>query len=75
MLQVTPHQQSALRCRTDRLFLLLANVKQILIVLCAVWFFHLNLTPLNVLGIMLTLLGGGWYAMIEYYAKHGYLRG
>lgn len=52
-----------------------ANVKQILTVLCAVWFFHLNLTPLNVLGIMLTLLGGGWYSVTEYYAKLGYLRG
>ncbi|KAH9992342.1 triose-phosphate transporter family-domain-containing protein [Russula vinacea] len=52
-----------------------ANVKQILTVLCAVWFFHLNVTPLNVLGIMLTLLGGGWYTMIEYHAKHGYLCG
>jgi hypothetical protein len=49
-------------------------VKQILTVLCAVWFFHLHLAPLNVLGIMLTLLGSGWYTVIEYYAKHGYLR-
>jgi drug/metabolite transporter (DMT)-like permease len=63
-----------LRCRTEPHFWL-ANVKQILTVLCAVWFFHLNVTPLNVLGIMLTLLGGGWYTMIEYHAKHGYLCG
>ncbi|KAI9435232.1 TPT-domain-containing protein [Russula earlei] len=51
-----------------------ANVKQVLTVLCTVWFFHLNLTPLNALGIMLTLVGGGWYTLVEYHAKHGYLR-
>lgn len=50
-------------------------MKQILTVLCAVWFFHLNLTPLNVLGVMLTLLGSGLYTVIEYYTKHGYPRG
>jgi hypothetical protein len=50
-------------------------VKQILTVLCAVWFFHLNLTPVNVLGILFTLLGGGWYTVIEYFEKNGYLRG
>lgn len=64
----------SLRCCTDHMFFWLANVKQILTVLCAVWFFHLNLTLLNVLGIMLTLLGGGLYTVIEYYAKHGYPR-
>jgi hypothetical protein len=73
VLQVILHQQSAARCRTEPHFWL-ANVKQIFTVLCAVWFFHLNVTPLNILGIMLTLLGGGWYSMIEYHAKHGYLR-
>lgn len=50
-------------------------MKQIFTVLCAVWFFHLNVSPLNVLGIMLTLLGGGWYTMIEYRAKHGSIYG
>ncbi|KAH9994554.1 triose-phosphate transporter family-domain-containing protein, partial [Russula compacta] len=42
-----------------------ANVKQVLTVLCAVWFFHLNLNPLNALGIIITLVGGGYYTMVE----------
>jgi hypothetical protein len=67
------HQQSILRCCTE-LDPLLANVKQVLTILCAVWFFHLNLTPLNAIGIMLTLLGGAWYTMVEYRAKYAYLR-
>ncbi|KAH9962120.1 triose-phosphate transporter family-domain-containing protein [Russula dissimulans] len=50
-----------------------ANVKQVLTVLCAFWFFHLDLTPLNAFGILLTLLGGGWYTLVEYHAKNGYL--
>lgn len=52
----------------------LANVKQVLTVLCSVWFFRLTLTPVNALGIALTLLGGGWYTVVEYYTKYGYLR-
>ncbi|KAI0249795.1 triose-phosphate transporter family-domain-containing protein [Lactifluus subvellereus] len=51
-----------------------ANVKQVLTVLCSVWFFHLTLTPVNALGIALTLLGGGWYTVVEYHTKYGYLR-
>ncbi|KAH9170513.1 TPT-domain-containing protein [Lactarius sanguifluus] len=51
-----------------------ANVKQALTVICAVWFFHLTITPLNALGIALTLLGGGWYTVIECNTKYGSLR-
>lgn len=67
------YQQSVLRCCTEP-DSWLANVKQVLTILCAVWYFHLDLTPLNALGIMLTLLGGGWYTVVEYCEKYGYLR-
>ncbi|KAI0293906.1 hypothetical protein BC826DRAFT_1013113 [Russula brevipes] len=67
------HQQSVLCCCTDSHFRL-ANVKQALTILCAVWFFHINLTSLNVLGIVLTLLGGAWYTVVEYRAKHSHRR-
>ncbi|KAJ3790057.1 TPT-domain-containing protein [Lentinula aff. detonsa] len=46
-----------------------ANVKQVLTILCAVMLFHLNITALNSLGIILTLLGGAWYARVEYMEK------
>ncbi|KAJ3806270.1 TPT-domain-containing protein [Lentinula lateritia] len=46
-----------------------ANVKQVLTILCAVMMFHLNITTLNSLGILLTLLGGAWYARVEYMEK------
>ncbi|KAJ7628404.1 triose-phosphate transporter family-domain-containing protein [Roridomyces roridus] len=42
-----------------------ANVKQVLTVVCAVVIFDLTITPLNGLGIGLTLVGGAWYALIE----------
>jgi hypothetical protein len=67
------YQQSVLCCCTDSHFWL-ANVKQALTILCAVWFFHINLTSLNALGIVLTLLGGAWYTVVEYRAKHSHLR-
>ncbi|KAH9974085.1 triose-phosphate transporter family-domain-containing protein [Lactifluus volemus] len=47
-----------------------ANVKQVLTVLCSVWFFRLTLTPANALGIALTLLGGGWYTIVEYHTNY-----
>ncbi|KAF8830247.1 hypothetical protein HHX47_DHR2000612 [Lentinula edodes] len=46
-----------------------ANVKQVLTILCAVMMFHLNITTLNSLGILLTLFGGAWYARVEYMEK------
>ncbi|KAJ3844647.1 TPT-domain-containing protein [Lentinula raphanica] len=46
-----------------------ANVKQVLTILCAVMMFHLNITAMNSLGIVLTLLGGAWYARVEYMEK------
>ncbi|KAJ7507185.1 hypothetical protein B0H11DRAFT_1970631 [Mycena galericulata] len=42
-----------------------ANVKQVLTIVCAVVIFNLTITPLNALGILLTLVGGAWYASIE----------
>ncbi|TFK31801.1 triose-phosphate transporter family-domain-containing protein [Crucibulum laeve] len=41
------------------------NVKQVLTILCAVALFNLNITPMNGIGIALTLFGGMWYAQVE----------
>ncbi|KAI0267264.1 TPT-domain-containing protein, partial [Gloeopeniophorella convolvens] len=46
-----------------------ANVKQALTILCAVWMFRLTITPVNVAGIALTILGGAWYAILECQSK------
>ena len=46
-----------------------ANVKQVLTILFAVFLFHLTITPVNALGIILTLVGGAWYASVEYQEK------
>ncbi|EJD01752.1 TPT-domain-containing protein [Fomitiporia mediterranea MF3/22] len=43
-----------------------ANVKQVLTILFAVFLFDLTITPVNALGIILTLVGGAWYASVEY---------
>jgi len=42
-----------------------ANVKQVLTILCAVVLFNLTITPMNAVGIALTLLGGVMYAAVE----------
>lgn len=46
-----------------------ANVKQVLTIVLAVIIFHLRITPMNLFGITLTLLGGAAYAKVEYDAK------
>ncbi|KAK7206760.1 triose-phosphate transporter family-domain-containing protein [Myxozyma melibiosi] len=46
-----------------------ANVKQILTIVLAIMFFHLAVTPLNAIGIILTLAGGAWYAKVELESK------
>ncbi|KAK7053052.1 hypothetical protein VNI00_004373 [Paramarasmius palmivorus] len=46
-----------------------ANVKQVLTILLAVLIFNLTISTTNVLGILLTLLGGAWYARVEYTEK------
>ncbi|KIM27912.1 hypothetical protein M408DRAFT_16507 [Serendipita vermifera MAFF 305830] len=46
-----------------------ANVKQVLTVLLAVFIFNLVITPMNMVGIVLTLGGGAWYAAVEYKEK------
>ncbi len=47
------------------IYVWLANVKQVLTILCAVVMFDLTITPTNALGIVLTLLGGALYAAVE----------
>ncbi|THG99494.1 hypothetical protein EW026_g2873 [Hermanssonia centrifuga] len=46
-----------------------ANVKQVLTILFAVSLFDLTITPTNALGISATLIGGAWYAWVEYNTK------
>lgn len=46
-----------------------ANVKQVLTVVLAVVIFHIELNLTNVFGIMLTLVGGAWYAKVELQEK------
>lgn len=48
---------------------ILGNVKQVLTILCAVSLFRLTITPANALGIAFTLLGGAWYALVQYREK------
>ncbi|RPA86722.1 TPT-domain-containing protein [Ascobolus immersus RN42] len=46
-----------------------ANVKQILTIVLSIIFWGLVLTPMNAIGITLTLAGGAWYAKVELEAK------
>lgn len=46
-----------------------ANVKQVLTIVIAVFLFNLTITPVNGLGILLTLIGGAWYASVEFREK------
>ncbi|KAI3611936.1 hypothetical protein WG66_016298 [Moniliophthora roreri] len=46
-----------------------ANVKQVLTILLAVLIFNLTITNTNMVGIILTLLGGAWYARVEFTEK------
>lgn len=48
-----------------------ANIKQVLTILCAVALFNLTVTPTNALGIVLTLAGGAVYAAVELKEKCG----
>ena len=47
-----------------------ANVKQALTILIAVFLFHLSISPLNALGILLTLIGGALYAHVDYFERN-----
>ncbi|KAK6336450.1 UAA transporter [Orbilia brochopaga] len=46
-----------------------ANVKQILTIVISFAFYDLRVTWLNSIGIILTLVGGAWYAKVELEAK------
>ncbi|KAI0088249.1 triose-phosphate transporter family-domain-containing protein [Irpex rosettiformis] len=46
-----------------------ANVKQVLTILFAVSMFNLTMTPMNALGISITIGGGAWYGWVEYATK------
>ncbi|KAF9453303.1 hypothetical protein P691DRAFT_801116 [Macrolepiota fuliginosa MF-IS2] len=42
-----------------------ANVKQVLTILSSVVLFNLTITRMNATGILLTLVGGAWYASVD----------
>ncbi|KAK4689473.1 hypothetical protein P7C73_g640, partial [Tremellales sp. Uapishka_1] len=46
-----------------------ANCKQVMTIALAVILFDLHISPTNGMGIFLTLVGGGWYAYVEYTEK------
>ncbi|KAI0718595.1 TPT-domain-containing protein [Cerioporus squamosus] len=46
-----------------------ANIKQVLTILLAVAIFDLTITPANAAGILVTILGGAWYAWVEHEEK------
>lgn len=47
----------------------IANVKQVLSIVLAVTIFNLSISGMNALGILFTLIGGAWYASVEYREK------
>ena len=51
------------------------NIKQVLTILFAVTIFDLTISKMNALGILLTLLGGAWYAMVDYHEKSNRRKG
>ncbi|KAL1914528.1 uncharacterized protein VTP21DRAFT_8242 [Calcarisporiella thermophila] len=58
--------------RTSALTMTVAgNVKQVLTIVIAVVIFHINITFMNAIGILLTLVGGAWYTKIELAEKQG----
>jgi Triose-phosphate Transporter family len=46
-----------------------ANVKQCLSIILGVWIFRLHVGWVNAIGIIITLVGGAWYAKVELYGK------
>ncbi|KAK6905981.1 hypothetical protein I203_106816 [Kwoniella mangroviensis CBS 8507] len=46
-----------------------ANCKQVLTIVLAVMLFNLHISPTNGIGILLTLVGGGWYGYVEFMEK------
>ena len=46
-----------------------ANIKQVLTILFAVFMFDLNITRMNTVGILFTLIGGAWYGYVDYQEK------
>lgn len=49
----------------------LANVKQVLTILTSVVLFKLTITGMNAVGIVLTLTGGVWYAVLDLQERAG----
>lgn len=47
-----------------------ANVKQVMSIVLSVMIFNLTVTPLNALGIAVTLAGGMWYTRVELQSKN-----
>lgn len=62
------------KIRGTHFFYFPGNVKQVLTILFAVTIFDLTITKTNAFGILLTLIGGAWYAAVDYREKksHNY---
>lgn len=67
----TAHHLLRLFRETDaqNLSSLVANIKQVLTILFAVFMFDLNITTMNAAGILFTLAGGAWYGYVDYQEK------
>ena len=58
-----------LRGTDPKTHVLIANIKQVLTILFAVFMFELNITTTNAAGILFTLAGGAWYGYVGYEEK------
>jgi Triose-phosphate Transporter family len=52
-----------------------ANVKQCLSIILGVWVFRLQVGWMNAVGIMIALVGGAWYAKVEFNIKESRIDG
>jgi hypothetical protein len=52
-----------------------ANVKQCLSIILGIWAFRLQVGWMNAMGIMIALVGGAWYAKVEFSVKEMRLDG
>ena len=68
-LSMTVAGESAFSSDSPRLTCYIANVKQALMIVIAIYLVNLSSIPINALGILLTLVGCAWCASVEYKEK------
>lgn len=69
MFHTAHHLLRVFRGTDPSLFSSVANIKQVLTILFAVFMFDLNITSTNAAGILFTLIGGAWYGYVGYQEK------